>query len=263
MIIDIHTHAFPDTLAERAVLHLEEEGNVKACLDGKVSSLIISMDTAGIDASVVASIATKPDQFRPIMEWSSGIADHRIHPFPSVHPADPDALDHIGEIKAAGFRGIKMHPYYQDFTVDSPEVLPLYERILSEDLVLLMHTGFDIAFERKRVADPTRIERVLRQFPGLKFIASHFGAWEDWDEVENCLLGRQVYLDTSHSVSFIGHKRAREFLLRHPSEYILFGSDSPWGDQKDDVETIRQLHLGARRTEGLLGQNAATLLGLD
>ena len=263
MIIDIHTHAFPDALAARAVPHLEEEGNVTAHLDGTVTSLVASMDATGIDVSVVASIATKPAQFDSIIQWSKAIAGERIFPFPSVHPADPLALDHIGEIKAAGFRGIKMHPYYQGFSVDAPGVFPLYERIVDEGLVLLMHTGFDIAFERKRIADPVRVERVLQVFPDLKIIASHLGAWEDWDEVEARLLGKPIYLDTSYSIPFIGRERARSFGLRHPSEYVLFGSDSPWGDQKDAMAMVRDLDLGAERTERFLGCNAASLLGLD
>jgi predicted TIM-barrel fold metal-dependent hydrolase len=262
MVIDIHTHAFPDSLAERAIPLLEEEADISACLDGKISSLVASMDRAGVDVAVVSSIATKPEQFSSILEWSSAIAGERIIPFPSVHPADPRVLSRIGEIKAAGFRGIKLHPYYQEFFIDAPDVLPIYERIEREELVLLMHTGFDIAFERKRIADPARLESIMRTFPGLEIIASHYGAWEDWDEVESRLLGKSVYIDTSYSVPFLGADRARDFLLRHPGEFILFGSDSPWGDQQQDLKTIREMDLGDERTEALLGRNAARLLGM-
>ena len=59
MIIDFHTHVFPDFLAPRAIGLLEDEGDVTACLDGTVGALIRSMDRAGIDGSVVATIATK------------------------------------------------------------------------------------------------------------------------------------------------------------------------------------------------------------
>jgi hypothetical protein len=37
------------------------------------------------------SIATKPSQFGPILEWPKKISSDRIVSFPSVHPADPDA----------------------------------------------------------------------------------------------------------------------------------------------------------------------------
>ena len=262
MIVDIHTHAFPDTLAERAVPALEQEGNVKACLDGKVASLIESMDSAGIDASVVASIATKPGQFDSIFRWSESIATERIIPFPSVHPKDPDAFHRIGDIKIAGFRGIKLHPYYQEFTVDALDMLPIYEKLQHAGLVLLLHTGFDIAYERYRIADPVRIASISRQFPELKLITSHFGAWEDWDEVERYLLGKSVFFDTSYSIPFMGPDRARDFLLRHHPGRILFGSDSPWGDQAADLAAIRRMGLDGELTDGLLGENARLLLGL-
>ena len=117
--IDFHTHAFPDTLAERAVPLLESETeNATACLDGKLASLLASMDRAGIVTSVVASIATKPTQWESILRWSASIASSKIIPFASVHPADPEALDHLEQIREAGIRGIKLHPYYQEFDVD-------------------------------------------------------------------------------------------------------------------------------------------------
>ena len=84
MIIDFHTHAFPDALAHRAVAQLlSEAGEVRSFLDGKVSSLIASMDANGIEASVLCSIATKPSQFEPIFRWSQQIASDRIIPLAS------------------------------------------------------------------------------------------------------------------------------------------------------------------------------------
>lgn len=65
-IIDFHTHAFPDKLAERAIKSLEGEGEIKAHLNGTVSALLSSMDRYGIEKSVVCSIATKPAQFDSI-----------------------------------------------------------------------------------------------------------------------------------------------------------------------------------------------------
>ena len=87
-IIDFHTHAFPDDLAARAVSALEKGAGVPAMLDGKVSSLLKSMDRAGIERSMVCSIATKPAQFQKILDWSKAVRSSRIIPFPSIRPAD-------------------------------------------------------------------------------------------------------------------------------------------------------------------------------
>ena len=178
MIIDAHTHAFPDAIAERAVPHLAQEGHVKAWLDGKVSSLLASMDRVGIAASVVCSIATKPQQFAPILAWSRAIASDRLIPLGSVHPADPEAVAHIRAIGDAGFKGVKLHPYYQDFFADEERMTPLYEAAIDSNLLLVMHTGYDIAFPRIRRADPQKIVTVKERFADLRFVATHMGAWQ-------------------------------------------------------------------------------------
>jgi hypothetical protein len=263
MMIDFHTHAFPDALAERAMPMLEQEGNVKAVLDGKVSSLLRSMDEAGVHASVVASIATRPHQFDSILKWSAEIVSDRIIPFPSVHPGDPEAVAHLRLIHEQGFKGVKLHPYYQEFDLDEERLRPLYAALQECGLVLLCHTGFDLAFPRIRKCDPVRIGRVLEAFPRLKFVASHLGAWEDWDEVERHLIGRPIFMDVSYAIDWIGPQRAREFILRHPADCMLFGTDSPWAGQKETIAQVRQLQLGPERERLLFGGNAARLLGLD
>ena len=262
MILDFHAHAFPDAVAERAMPRLEAEGDIRAVLDGKVSSLLHSMDGAGITASVVASIATRPQHFEPILRWSAEIASDRIIPFPSVHPDDPRSADHVRLIRAQGFRGVKLHPYYQDFSLDDDRLLPIYEAVQDCGLVLLCHTGFDLAFPRERKCDPARILRVLELFPALRFVASHLGAWEDWDEAETRLVGKPIYMDLSFAIDGIGPARARELILRHPPGYMLFGTDSPWAGQQETIDQVRQLDLGEERERLVLGANAAQLLDL-
>ncbi len=262
LIIDAHAHAFPDAVAEKAVPLLANEGNVKAYLDGKVASLLASMDRAGIAKSVICSIATKPEQFGPILKWSRAIASDRLLPLGSVHPADPEAAAHVRAFHAAGFKGIKLHPYYQDFDLDEERIRPIYAAIAECGLVLVCHTGFDVAFPRIRKCDPDRILSVTRRFPTLKFVATHLGAWEDWDEVRAKLLGLPLYVDISCALEWMPPDKARAMLMAHPADRILFGSDSPWNDQSEVVARVRALGLPAEREALLLGRNAAELFGV-
>jgi uncharacterized protein len=259
-IIDFHTHAFPDAVAARAVPQLVAESGLPAALDGTVGDLVGSMDVAGIAQSVVCSIATKVLQFGPILSWSKSIASDRIIPFPSVHPDDPDAADRVRMIKAEGFKGIKLHPYYQDFDLDDKRVFPIYEALQECGLILACHTGFDIAFPRVRRADPIRVLNVLKAFPNLIFTGTHMGGWSDWDEVERHLLGKPIYTEISFAKNHLDDERLREFLLSHPAEYILFGSDSPWLDQAWSIANVKALDLGTEREALILGGNAERLL---
>ena len=225
-------------------------------------SLLASMDRAGVGVSVVASIATRPEQFASILAWSREIASPRIVPFASVHPDDADAAAHIREAADAGIRGIKLHPYYQRFAVDEERMAPLYAQIERLGLVLLLHAGFDIAFARRRIANPARVAAVAARFPRLKLVAAHLGGWEDWGEAERLLLGRPICLDVSYSLGQMPADQARRFLERHPAECLLFGSDSPWADQAEAVREARQAGLGTARLDALLHGNAARLLEL-
>lgn len=247
-------------LAERFIPKIEKTVGIKTCLDGKISSLLYSMEKSYIQSSIVLSIATKPVQFESIFDWSKQIASQKLIPFASVHPDDQQILKHIDMISKAGIKGIKLHPYYQDFIFDEQRMFPVYERIQQSGLVLLAHTGFDIAYERKRIADPEKILRVVETFPDLKLVTSHLGAWQDWDMVEKWLLGKPIYMEVSYSFKYLDVRRAKKILLSHPKEFILFGSDSPWGSQSETLKALLDMKLGHTRTESILYNNAHLLL---
>ncbi len=261
-IIDVHTHAFPDAVAEKAIPFLENEAGVKASTDGTIGALLSSMDRAGIETSVVCSIATKVAQFGPILEWSKMIASPSIVPFASIHPEDPDLAARAAEVKAAGLKGVKMHPYYQCFTFDEPRLFPLYRALVEHDLVLLCHTGFDIAYPRDRVADPEKIAAVLDRFPRLRLVTSHTGAWEDWDEVKKHLLGKDVYMEISYTLGILPDDELVSLLRAHPSDHLLFGTDCPWDDQKRALDHFLSLPLPDGLKEKMLYTNASRLLSI-
>ena len=259
-IIDFHTHAFPDELADRAMKLLTDEGGVRPHLDGRVSSLLGSMDAAGIEKSVVCSIATKPAQFDPILSWCRKIRSERIIPFPSLHPEDARFSERISAIKKEGFKGIKFHPYYQDFRIDDERLFPIYEKISQENLIVLMHTGFDFAFERIRKADPAKIVKVIENFPGLKMMTSHLGAWDDWEEVERHMTGRKIFMEISFSLEYLSPGAIKKIIAMHPPDHIFFGTDSPWADQGRTLELLKGLNLGRELETLILRDNALRLL---
>jgi len=258
--IDFHTHAFPDQLASCAIPALEKEGNIKAYLNGTITALLASMEHCGIEQSVVCSIATRPEQFSPILEWSKAIRSERIVPFPSLHPADPKLVEHLLLIHAAGFKGIKMHSYYQDYFLDDSSLNELYAKLSELGMILVIHAGYDIAFPRIRRADPQRILEVCRQFPGLKLIATHLGGWDEWADVRRLLTGEPIYMEISFALDFLDQVRLRDILLAHPPEYLLFGTDSPWTDQATTLKMLGKLGLPQALLDGITGGNARRLL---
>jgi predicted TIM-barrel fold metal-dependent hydrolase len=261
--IDFHTHAFPDELAPRAMKKLLSEApSVSAFLDGTINALTDSMNRNGISRSVICCIATTPEQFTPIFNWCRKAQTDRLIMFPSIHPADANYKERIALVKDAGFKGIKMHPYYQDYFLDEDRMLPIYEELERLGLMVAAHTGYDISFANDDRACCRRILKVTEMFPKLKFVATHLGAWQQWEEVERKLAGKHIYMELSWSLEYLTPEQARRIIHAHPADCILFGTDSPWTDQGKTLSLFRNLNLPADLEIKILRDNAMALLGL-
>ena len=62
MIIDFHTHIFPDGFADRAMTVLSKNAQVGYSAPATLNGLISTMDECGVDRSVVLNIVTKESQ---------------------------------------------------------------------------------------------------------------------------------------------------------------------------------------------------------
>nr|WP_010681125.1 amidohydrolase family protein [Acetivibrio cellulolyticus] len=260
MIIDFHVHCFTDELAPKAVPQLAKRAKIEARLDGTVNSIKESMKKAGIDKSVVLSIATKPSQTEKINTWSSSIQDDSIVAFGSVHPENENWRDELLRLKEMGIKGIKLHPDYQKFFVDDIKMYPIYELAVDLGLVILFHAGMDIGLPYPYHATPERLRSVIDAFPEGKFVAAHMGGFSYWDGVEEYLVGTGIYLDTSYSVRVMGEEQVRRIINNHGYRKILFATDSPWGDQSEEVEKIREFSFDPDVEKAILGLNAKELL---
>ncbi len=260
-IIDFHTHAFADDIAEKTMETLGKAcPDVEPELDGTIADLLRSMEASGIQKSVICSIATKPKHFEPILKWSKQIASEKIIPFASIHPDDTLLAEKIEQVKDAGIKGLKIHPYYQDFCLDENKMMKYYEKVCDADMIIVSHTGYDIAFPFIKKAEPQRVINVITKFPELKFIATHLGAWQAWDEVQEFLLGKKVYMELSMAFGFLAEDKIKNILSHHPAEYLLFGSDSPWAGQKKTINALKKLGLDSQRQKKILYKNAERLL---
>ncbi len=260
MRVDVHTHAFPERIAVRAIQQLaDNSGTYRPKTDGTTRGLLASMDAAGIDLAFVANIATRPEQAAPILAWSREITSPRLHPLGSVHPDSPTWESELENFANAGFAGIKLHPHYQAFWLDEPRMQPVFTQIAEHGMFLLLHAGYDVAFPGDPRALPPAILGVHQRHPRLTLIAAHFGGWASWGAVLEHLAGTDVFFDTSF-LNEVDPAHAAAILRRHGSERLLFGSDSPWVDQSESVTAIEQLPLTATTKQMILGGNAEALL---
>jgi hypothetical protein len=124
-------------------------------------------------------------------------------------------------------------------------------------LPLLVHAG-DCRYE---FSNPKRIANVLDRFPKLDMICAHFGGYTEWDAAENLLAGRRVWVDTSSSLMFINPERARSLIESFGADRVIFGSDYPMWDVKDELERFNAISLPDEAREMILWKNIMNLLG--
>lgn len=263
LLIDCHTHCFPDKVAPGAVGKLAATSNLTPLYDGTTRGLCDAMQKEGVDRSLALMIATNPDKQAHINDFAIAL-EHSELPLKalgSVHPLGKDWLTELDRLVENGIRGIKLHPDYISMMVDDPRLYPVYGAARERGLVVYFHAGQDFISPELIHATPERILKVHKAFPGLTLVAAHLGGFGCEEQTKRLLLGEDLYIDTAFSLPYLKPERIREMLLRHDPSRVLFGSDAPWCSPKRSAQILRELALGEAYEEMLFHQNAERLLG--
>ncbi len=229
------------------------------------------MDHDGVDMACLLLIATKPTQFDVLMRNACAIRDgalgerarRKIIPFPSVHPRDPDLFAHLDAIAEAGFRGLKFHPYYQDFSLADPSVWPMFRKVADLGLVVQCHCGYDVGYpDRLDACGPAEVATLLGNVPGLKFIAAHLGGCAGFKpHTVDPLLDLGCYIDTSALARNWYRDEEMRILRSWPRDRILFATDFPWTVYSEAIRWVKSVRDPAD-WELVFSGNARRLLGI-
>lgn len=268
MIIDFHTHVFPEAIAEKTISFLENKANSSAHTRGTLDELIASMKESGIDYSVALSVVTKPSQFTTVNHYLAEInGKDGIIAFGGIHPDCEDICEKLDTIKSLGLKGIKLHPDYQNTRMDDPKYIQITDEAIKRGLIVIYHSGWDIGYPDAHNADVKYAANLLNALnvderPEAKIVFAHTGGWKNWDLVEELLVGRNVYFDLSFSLPFISKEQMTRIIKEHGSDRILFATDSPWSGQKQSIDEISALDLDPEELDACFYGNAAKLLNL-
>lgn len=89
MIIDFHTHIFPDAIAPKTIPFLENRSGITAATDGTLNGLLHSMEQSGVDLSVIMPVVTKPAQFDSVNNYAKKVNETypgKVMSFGGIHP---------------------------------------------------------------------------------------------------------------------------------------------------------------------------------
>lgn len=261
-IIDFHTHLWPDKVAEKAKNHLETSYRRPMTTIPTVSNALSIMDECGITKSVIASVASRPEQVESINKWLFGIKSDRFIKFAALHPFYNKWSYELDKIKDNAM-GIKYQPEFQMFFIDDERIFPVYEKIQKLQIPILFHCGYELTLTGLIQAGPKQMLNVKKHFPEIKFIAAHMGGFMLWDEIEQKIIGdKYFYIDTSSSVVFMKKEQVYRFFKKHDENKILFGSDFPFGHPKEDLKALKELNIEKDLLEKIMHKNAKKLLNL-
>lgn len=265
MVIDFHTHAFPEKIASRVIDSLSlAAGGLIPNHGGTVESLKKESLKNGAEKVVLLNIATNPKQEYNVNSFAiSLLEDDVIIPFGSINPDSENIDSELKRLSDAGIKGIKLHPDYQHFFVDENRMLPIYEKIASYGFITVFHAGVDIGYPTPVHCTPEMLRKVIPHFGSSPVVAAHFGGFRLWEDVIEYLSDSDIYIDTSFSAGRISKSAARKILNAFNNDKILFGSDMPWGNTADEISYISSLCESGKQRDKILYKNARKLLNIN
>ena len=241
---------------------LSKESALIPMLNGTADDLERGMAEEKVDLSVVLGIATNPHQQAAVNNFAAELNKKpSFIAFGSVHPQSEDVLDELERIKDMGLQGVKLHPEYQDFFVDDEKMKPIYKKISSLGLITVFHAGVDYGFCAPYKCTPERMARALKWFDS-PVVAAHWGGLMCHDKVLEHLCGLPLYFDTAFSYGAVSLPMLKQICEKHGTDFILFGSDSPWHKPSDDVRVVNHLGLSDNEKKKIFWENASKLLDI-
>jgi uncharacterized protein len=261
LVIDAHTHVWPDEIASRALANPSAE--LVRFGDGTVSGLIAAMRAAGVDRSACLAVAHRPELLESANAFIGGLDPARFIPVGTVHPARTVA-ENVASLRDNGVRAVKLHPLFQGYALDDPRLAQVLDALQGE-LPVIIHVGAGGEHHGGDSCTPQMLRDIVLRFPRLDVIACHFGGYRALEEAEEWVVGLPVYLDTSWppGLASIDPKRVRKLIERHGPERVVFATDWPMAEPAAEIAAVDALGLATPDVDAVLGGNLGRLLGIS
>ncbi|NQU63533.1 MAG: amidohydrolase [SAR324 cluster bacterium] len=281
MIIDYHTHIFPDQVREhRETFFPGEPGFELLYRDSEksnivgVEELVRTMDEQGVDISIVFGFPwQRPETCRLhnnyVMEAVRRFPD-RLLGLCCLDPFMRDPVPEIERCLAGGLSGVGELAFY-DRGLDG-EVLtaltPVMAFCLEKNLPVMLHTNEPIGHEYPGKAPITlrQIAELIKRFPKNKIILAHWGGGIFlYHLLKKELKGllENIYFDTAASPFLYDNRIYKIAIEMIGVDRILFGSDFPLLKPERYFSEMEVSGLRAEQIAAICGLNAARLMNTE
>ena len=261
MIIDAHCHVWPDHIAAKVLA--ARPASLDPVHDGTLDGLRATMAAGDIGHAMVLGVANVARTVQRTNEWIGAVDRSTFTPFGTVHPDLPPDVN-VRSLLDNGIGGVKLHPLFQDLSLDDPRVIELLHALAAENIVVITHAGAGGTDEANDRGAPAKLRAALDAVPTLTLIACHFGGYHRLSEADELIVGTRAYLETSWPprLADLDRERIRTLIRRHGANRVVFGSDWPMADPAAEIAAVRALGLDQAETDAILGGTLAGLLGL-
>ena len=270
-VVDVHTHIFEKQysttyIEETLAMPTAEELKLIRGSDGRFSSLQKSAVENNISKFFILPVVRDPRSIESINDFyfRKSTTDPRAVLCGTVSPGHPHLKEILADLRSRGAKLIKLHSIIQRFDILGNPALELFEKIIQADFPVV----FDTARIRREnlqpdesisfLTEPYKLLKLHEMLPDLKMIAAHSGGVLITDQERRPLIGSGIYLDISTSFNTCDwpendYEKSIEnigyLLNHHDQDKLFFGTDSPWRNQRKEIEELKRIHLQDKITK--------------
>ncbi len=257
-IIDVHTHIFPEKIAERAAENISTYYTLPREGNGTLDMLKKLSGGLDVRAYLISSAATNVKNVEIGNDFmASQLADKSLIPFGSVHAAFEKREEEVERIAELGLFGIKLHCDFQGFPIDDSRMDVVYKKAAALSLPVLFHLGDP----NTDLTTPARLRAVIDRHPDLTVIAAHMGGYLQKKEADRLLVGLPIYFDSSEWQHSMSASELVDMCRAHGIDRILFGCDYPLSSTMTEATAVYNAGFTEKELEKLFYDNAAKLFG--
>ncbi len=276
MIVDFHTHIFPERVIQSRESFLDD-GNFALLYSPEKSrmagheTLLREMDAADVDRAVAMGFPWRKGEYcrmhNDYLLEAARKSDGRILPFASFPPLDAERVSQwMSQVKRDGFCGAGEVAFYSEGITESSmgRLKTLLTSAQGNGLPVCIHVNEPVGHRYAGKYDSGFMELcgAVSGSGDTTVILSHWGGgvlfYELMPEIKESF--KNVYYDTAAS-PYLYENRIYDIAAGIVgSEKILFGTDFPLIGYPRYIDAIRDMDMSEEDKRNILGDNALRIL---